>query len=53
MLETNDAETIERHHTYMILFDDGKLSGYIGDEQRQRFVQVATKNEKKCENTII
>jgi hypothetical protein len=52
MLETTDADTIEPHHTYMLLFDDGQLSGYTGDEQRNRFVQEASKNEKNCENTI-
>lgn len=53
ILETNDADTIELHHTYMLLFDDGQLSGYIGDAHRQRFVNAASSKEKKCENTLI
>jgi len=47
MLEMMDAETIERHHKYMILFDDGQLADYIGDEHRRRFVDEALK-ENKC-----
>ncbi|CAF4212068.1 unnamed protein product, partial [Rotaria magnacalcarata] len=31
----------------MVLFDDGKLSGYIGDEQRRMFVQEATNDKNK------
>jgi len=56
ILETTDPETIERHHTYMILYDDGQLSGYIGDEQRRIFVKTASEkpnNQNKCENTTI
>ncbi len=53
MLEKTDVETIERHHTYMILFDDGQLSDYICDEQRHRFVQKVSNNKENCENTII
>ena len=49
MLETPDAETIELHHTHMILFDDGELSGYIGDEQRRLFVEEASNNTNNCE----
>ncbi|CAF1229219.1 unnamed protein product [Rotaria sordida] len=48
ILETTDPETIELHHTYMVLFDDGQSSGYIGDEQRRRFVREASNNENKC-----
>ncbi|CAM4890296.1 unnamed protein product [Rotaria socialis] len=48
ILKTTDAETIEMHHTYMLLFDDGQLSGYIGDGQRRSFVQEATNDENKC-----
>ncbi|CAF3987825.1 unnamed protein product [Rotaria magnacalcarata] len=48
ILKTTDAETIERHLTYMVLFDDGKLSGYICDEQRRMFVQEATNDKNKC-----
>ncbi|CAF4330588.1 unnamed protein product, partial [Rotaria magnacalcarata] len=48
ILKTTDAATIERHLTYMVLFDDGKLSGYICDEQRRMFVQEATNDKNKC-----
>ncbi|CAF0843039.1 unnamed protein product [Adineta steineri] len=49
MLETNDPETVELHHTYMLLFDNGQLSGYIGDQQRRAFVRSASNNGKnKC-----
>ncbi|CAF1383206.1 unnamed protein product [Rotaria sordida] len=41
ILETTDAYTIELHHTYMLLFDDGQLSGYLGDAQRQIFGVLA------------
>ncbi|CAF1325578.1 unnamed protein product [Rotaria sordida] len=48
ILTTTDTQTIEPHHTYMLLFDDGELDGYIGDQQRLKFVQEASNNENKC-----
>lgn len=42
-----DDETIERRHKYMVLFDDGQLSGYIGDTQRVRFVDAFLEDPKR------
>ncbi|CAF1016322.1 unnamed protein product [Adineta steineri] len=36
-----DKETIEKNHTHCILFDDGQLSGYLGDTQRHQLVTHA------------
>ncbi|CAF0929325.1 unnamed protein product [Adineta steineri] len=51
-ISDNDAdtdETIERNHTHCILFDDGKLSGYLSDEQRRDLVKEACEDKyHKC-----
>ncbi|CAF1102784.1 unnamed protein product [Adineta steineri] len=36
-----NKETIEQNHTHCILFDDGQLSGYLGDGQRHGLVVYA------------
>ncbi|CAF0984122.1 unnamed protein product [Adineta steineri] len=49
-------ETIERNHTHCILFDDGKLSGYLSDEQRSALVGHAMNDkdeEHKCYGVTI
>ena len=44
---------MEPHHAYMLLFDDGKLSDYLGDGQRTEFLEKASDREPSCESTII
>ncbi|CAF3716629.1 unnamed protein product [Adineta steineri] len=39
-------ETIARNHTHCILFDDGKLSGYLNDEQRSALVKHAMEDKR-------
>ncbi|CAF1242408.1 unnamed protein product [Adineta steineri] len=41
-----DKETMEKNHTHCILFDDGQLSGYLGDVQRHGLVVYACQQEK-------
>ncbi|CAF4188401.1 unnamed protein product, partial [Adineta steineri] len=49
-------ETIERNHTHCILFDDGKLGGYLDDRHRNHLVEHAIeyKDDKhKCYGVTI
>ncbi|CAF1002638.1 unnamed protein product [Adineta steineri] len=49
-------ETIERNHTHCILFDDGKLGGYLNDEHRSALVGHAMKDkddEHECYGVTI
>ncbi|CAF2738053.1 unnamed protein product [Rotaria sp. Silwood2] len=44
-------ETIERNHTHCILFDSGRLNGYLNDSPRHQFVIEACKhkdNDHSC-----
>ena len=36
-----DKESIEKNHTYCILFDGGQLNEYLSDTQRHNFVKAA------------
>ncbi|CAF0985839.1 unnamed protein product [Adineta steineri] len=49
-------ETIERNHTHCILFDDGKLDGYLDDKHRSDLVKYAMKDKDdkhKCYGVTI
>ncbi|CAF0977303.1 unnamed protein product [Adineta steineri] len=49
-------ETIERNHTHCILFDDGKLGGYLDDKHRSDLVKYAMKDKDdkhKCYGVTI
>ena len=37
-----DKETIESNHTHCILFDDGRLDGYLADRERNELVTHAS-----------
>ncbi|CAF1014905.1 unnamed protein product [Adineta ricciae] len=37
-----DKETIESNHTHCILFDDGRLNGYLADHERNELVTHAS-----------
>ncbi|CAF1327042.1 unnamed protein product [Didymodactylos carnosus] len=49
----NDTQTIELHHTHFVLFDNGELQGYLGDNRRSEFVdKICEKCENKCKTII-
>ncbi|CAF1003931.1 unnamed protein product [Adineta steineri] len=52
--EDDTDETIEKNHTHCILFDDGKLSGYLNDGQRDALVKEACDDkDHKCYGVTI
>ncbi|CAF1153400.1 unnamed protein product [Adineta steineri] len=56
-ISDDDADTdvtIEKNHTHCILFDDGRLSGYLSDGQRDALVKEACEDkEHKCYGVTI
>jgi len=44
---------LARNHTYMLLFDDGQLSGYLDDEHRDRFLLEASNEGRNCTDSCI
>ncbi|CAM4967793.1 unnamed protein product [Rotaria socialis] len=45
MLGSNNQQTVESHHAYMLLFDDATQYGYLGDHQPTQFLEEALKNK--------
>lgn len=51
--DDNDPNTIEKHHTHLLLLDDGRLGRYLDDRPRATFVKKACEIEKCHAVTII